>query len=121
MNLLIFKAVENSLRWIGKKTGLTYFEVNIIVYYFIIPFSWACLIDYIANIHYFKIGFFLFSIGFLIGCKDFKAYSTWLFHKSVSLLEYFNKFGSNYISSSVIICVMIPIIIYTVLIFYIYN
>ena len=121
MNRIIFKIVENSLSFIGHKTGLTYNEINIIVYYFGIPFSWLCLLDIIFNFHYFKIAFVIFTLGFIVGCKNFKTYSDWLFDKSVTFLKYFNKFGSNYVASSVWICVSLPISIYAILIFFIFK
>ena len=121
MNRIIFKIVENSLSFIGHKTGLTYNEINIIVYYFGIPFSWLCLLDIIFNFHYFKIAAVIFTLGFIVGCKNFKTYSDWLFDKSVAFLKYFNKFGSNYVASSVWICVSLPISIYAILIFFIFK
>jgi hypothetical protein len=114
---LIFKIVANSLSFIGSKTGLTYNEINIIVYYFVIPFSWLCLLDIIFNFHYFKIAFVIFTLGFIVGCRKFKTYSDWLFDKSVSFLNYFNKYGSNYVASSVWICVSLPLVIYAILIY----
>lgn len=95
MNRIIFKIVANSLSFIGHKAGLTYNEINIIVYYFGIPFSWLCLLDIIFNFHYFKIGFAIFTLGFIVGCRNFKTYSDWLFDNSVSFLNYFNRYGSN--------------------------
>lgn len=119
MNNVIFKTVANILLLIGSKTGLTYNEVNIIAYYFLIPFSWVCLIDKILKFHCLKISFAIFTLGFFVGCRNFRTYSDWLFNKSVSFLNYFNKFGSNYVASSVWICVLLPIVIYAVLIFFI--
>ncbi len=115
MNNIIFKIVARSLLYIGRQTGLTYNEVNIIVYYFIIPFSWLCLIDLYFKFHFTKIAFVIFTMGFTVGCRNFNSYSNWLFEKSVSFLNYFNNYGSNYVKSSVLICVLIPIIIYIVL------
>jgi hypothetical protein len=117
MNNIIFNFVANGLLFVGKKTRLSYNEINIIVYYFAIPFSWLCLLDIIFNMHHLKIAFVIFTIGFIVGCRNFKEYSDWLFEKSVSFLNYFNKYGSNYIASSVWICVSLPIIIYGILIF----
>jgi hypothetical protein len=114
---IIFKIVASCLSLIGRKTGLTYNEVNIIVYYFIIPFSWMCLLDVIFQFHFFKLAFAIFTLGFIFGCRNFKTYSDWLFDKSVSFLNYFNKFGSNYVATSVWICVSLPIIIYAILIY----
>jgi hypothetical protein len=117
MNNFIFKIVAKSLSYIGSKTGLTYTQINILVYYFVIPFTWLCLLDIICSFHYFKIGFAIFTIGFTVGCRNFKSYSDWLFDKSVLFLNYFNKYGSNYVSSSVWICVSLPIVIYAILIY----
>jgi hypothetical protein len=115
MNRLIFKLVAESLAFIGEKTGLTYNEINIIVYYFLIPFSWLALLDVIFHFHNFKLAFAIFTLGFIVGCRNFKSYSDWLFDRSVTFLNYFTKFGSNYISSSVWICVSLPIAIYVIL------
>ncbi|ERM80993.1 hypothetical protein P872_11950 [Rhodonellum psychrophilum GCM71 = DSM 17998] len=64
-----------------------------------------------------KIAFVIFTIGFFVGCRDFKTYSDWLFAKSVSFLNYFNRYGSNYFASSVWICVSLPILVYGLLLF----
>jgi hypothetical protein len=117
MNNFIFKIVANSLSYIAGKTGLTYTQINIIVYYFGIPFTWLCLLDIIFTFNYFKIAFAIFTIGFTVGCRNFKTDSDWLFDKSVLFLNYFNKYGSNYVSSSVWICVSLPIVIYAILIY----
>ena len=112
----IFSLVAIFLNLIAKATRSTYNEINIVVYYFIIPFTWLILIDNIFQFHYFKIGFVIFCLGFFFACKDFKKFSDWLFDKSVSFLNYFNRIGSNYIFSSVVICVVLPIFVYTILI-----
>lgn len=113
----IFNLVANALLKIGRVTGFTYNEINVLVYYFIIPFSWLSMLDMLFKVHYLKISFSIFSLGFYIGCRDFKKYSDWLFDKSVDFLNYFNKYGSNYYASSVWICISIPLFIYRLLIF----
>ena len=40
-----FSFVANSLSVIGRRTGLTYNEVNILVYYLLIPLSWGAMVD----------------------------------------------------------------------------
>ena len=114
---IIFYLVAYSLALIAKLTNLTYNQINIIVYYMLIPFSWLALVDSVFGVHYFKLGFGVFLLGFFVGCRNFKAYSDWLFFKSVDFLKYFNRFGSNYISSSVWICVALPVFIYALLIY----
>jgi hypothetical protein len=116
----IFRIVVKSLNEIASKTGLSYNQINILVYYFLIPFSWLCLFDIILNTDYLKIVFVIFVIGFWAGCINFKLYCDRLFNKSVVFLNYFNRFGSNYIASSVWLCVALPIMIYAILIFFAY-
>jgi len=111
----IFRIVADALLYIAKITGLTYNEINIIVYYFIIPFTWLILLDYIFKFHYLKAGFIIFAVVFFLSCKNFRNFSDWLFDKSVDFLNIFNHIGSNYVASSVWICVAIQILIYCVL------
>jgi len=117
LNNLIFKLVSNLLQYLAKKTRLSYVEINIIVYYFIIPFTWIILIDMLLNSHYLKLSFMIFTAGFRVGCQNFGTYSIWLFKKSVDFLNYFNRYGSNYVKASVRVCVLVPITIYVILIY----
>jgi len=116
-SLYIFSRVENALSVLAQNLNLTYNQINIIVYYMLIPFSWLVMLDMINNSYYFTLGFLLVILGFFVGCRNFRDYSDWLFTKSVIFLDSFNKYGSNYTLSSVVICVFIPIIIYSVLIY----
>ena len=109
----IFELVENVLRCISIITGLTYKEINIIVYYIIIPFSWMILIDKILKFHYLKIIYGLATIFTLVVIKDFSIFSDWLFLKSVAFLRFFG----DYTVSSVMICVFLVILIYLILIY----
>jgi len=111
----VFQIVASSLYGMARATGLTYNEVNILVYYFLIPLSWIVMLDHILEVHYIKISFVLVCIGFYLGCRAFRTYSVWLFAKSVDFLNLFNRVGSNYIASSVWICVAWPLLIYIAL------
>lgn len=117
MTNTLFNIVANFLLYVSRKTKLTYNEINIILYYMIIPFSWLCLLDGILGVYFLKMAFAIFMVGFFVGCRNFKDYSDELFKKSVSFLTYFNRFSSNYIASSVWICVALPIVIYAFLIY----
>lgn len=109
----IFIAVRNRLLKIGKSTGLSYQEVNIIVYFFLIPFSWACLLDVIYGSYLFVLAIFVIGgIVLSITPKQIDA----LFEKCVNLLAYLNRFGLNYERVSVWICVWLPLVIYIILI-----
>lgn len=112
----IFKVTYNILMWLSNLTGFSYKEINIIIWFMIIPISWAILVDKIRNIHYFKTLTILFITIVLIFIKDFSEFSNWLFDKSADFLRGFDSFGMNYTIASVVICVFIPILIYGVLI-----
>jgi hypothetical protein len=113
----IFDRVVKILMGYARALKISYYAVNILLYYFIVPFSWLILLDMIFDFHYFKIGFALFCLGFFIYCKDFEAFSLNLYRRSVVFLNYFNHFGSNYVASSVFICVLCPILVYGGLIY----
>ena len=117
MNEHIFKLVSDFLIYISRLTGLTYNEINIVVYFFLIPFSWFVLIDVIYGFHYFKLTFTVICLVLYFSCRDFESFSNRLFDKSVSFLNYFNNYGSNYVASSVWICVFLPIMIYGLLVY----
>lgn len=118
MMLPIFMVVAGIEHLIAKLTGSTYNEVNIIVYYLVIPLSWTVMIDYITKLPFLTPMFILAWIIFL--WKDtmkFRDRCDWAFQKSVDFLLWFKRIGWNYIVSSVIICVVVPIIIYIELIY----
>jgi hypothetical protein len=113
---IIFYIVAGLLELIAKITGLTYVEINIIVYYILIPYSYFVLADYVFKRHYLKI-FFTFSvIVFLIDVKSFRDFSFRLFDKSVLFLNSFGFLGMDYYDASVVICVFLALLIYVILI-----
>lgn len=112
----IFNSVAYTLNIFANKTGLTYEEINIIVYYFIIPFTYVILIDKYFKKHYLKISFIIVSVIFFISIKSFKNFSEWLFEKSAIFLNSFNFLGMDYYYASVVICVFVVILIYGILI-----
>ena len=111
--LPIFAIVAGVEHIIAKVTGMTYNEVNIIVYYLLIPLSWAVMIDYITMMPILTPMYIIVWAVFL--WKDpmkFRDRCDWAFMKSVDFLLWFKIIGWNYIVSSVIICVVIPALIY---------
>lgn len=111
--LPIFAIVAGVEHIIAKVTGMTYNEVNIIVYYLLIPLSWAVMIDYITMMPILTPMYIIVWVVFL--WKDpmkFRDRCDWAFMKSVDFLLWFKRLGWNYIVSSVIICVVIPALIY---------
>ena len=118
----VFAIVAGAELLIAKLSGTTYNEVNIIVYYLVIPLSWMVMVDYITKMPFLTPMFILAWVIFLWKDKmKFRNRCDLAFDKSVVFLLWFKKIGWNYIVSSVIICVVVPILVYIELIYAIIN
>ena len=113
----IFIVVRDILVWLANISGFSYMAVNIIVYYFVIPFIYLIILDQILGAHYFKISFLIIISVTLLRIRDFELFSDWLFGKSADFLRSFSSIGMNYIVASVVICVFIPLAVLLVLFF----
>jgi hypothetical protein len=112
----IFRYTYEFLMFLSRITGFSYKEINIIIWFIIIPLTWVALIDEIRGQHYFKIGFSAITVIALLVIKDFSVFSNKLFDISAEFLRGFDIIGSNYTASSVIICLVVPLIVYIILI-----
>ena len=116
-----FWFVANSLNRIAYNTNTTYNEVNIIVYYLIIPLTWAAMADIIIGYPVFVIlTILVWSIIFYKTRICFREWCDVGFRKSQDFLFWFKRIGWNYIVASVIICVIIPLLVYGLLSYGIY-
>ena len=113
----IFIVVRDILVWLANISGFSYMAVNIIVYYFVIPFIYFIILDQILGAHYFKISFLIIISVTLLRIRDFELFSDWLFRKSADFLRSFSGIGMNYTVASVVICVFIPLALLLVLLF----
>ena len=113
----IFDLVYRLLKWISELTNFTYREVNIIVYFIIIPSLFFLFISRILRKKYPVIVFLVLTIISVLIIPDFEQFSDSLFEKSVSFLNWFDNIGLNYVQASVVICVIIPILIILFLIY----
>jgi hypothetical protein len=116
--LPIFAVVAGLEHIVAKLTGATYNEVNIIVYYLLIPLSWTVMVDYITMLPFLTPMYIIVWVIFL--WKDqmkFRDRCDWAFDRSVEFLLWFKKIGWNYVVGSVIICVVVPVLIYVELIY----
>ena len=118
---IIFSFVYYSLVVLSRLTGFTYEEINIIVYFFVIPFIYLALIDRIIKKHILKVAFVVAVLAFFFWIHDFSHYAGWLFNCSVEFLQGFSRIGWDYVLASVIICVVIPGILFCVLFYYAYR
>ena len=95
--------------------------INIIVYYFVIPFIFMVLIDQIFSVHYLKISYILTLFVSITLINDFEKFSEWLFNKSEKFLNSFSFIGWDYVVASVIICVFVPIIVFSFLVYFAFK
>ena len=111
----LFIIVRDLLQSLSDISRLSYTAINIVVYYYIIPFIFIMMIDKIWGMHYLKMGCFIIVILSLFIIKDFERFSQLLFYKSANFLRAFSVIGWSYEFASVVICVFIPLVIILVL------
>lgn len=117
MTQQVFNVVAICLWKIAKKFRLTYNEVNILVYYLLIPLSWCVMFDFWLGLPITTFALTFIWTGIFIATRHiFREWCDRAFQDSVDFLNLFNKWGGNYILNSVIICVLIPVLIYACLI-----
>jgi len=117
---LIFNIVYELLKFASVLTGLSYNEINIVAYYMILPFVYVVLLDKIIWRHVLKVIYVLAWAVLLFSTKSFSAFSDWLFDQSVHFLLSFRAIGWDYISASVLVCVVAPSLVFVVLFYLAY-
>lgn len=109
----IFRKVADALIYGASAMDITYNEINIIVYYLLIPLTWTIMLDFFIGTPVTTYALIFIWFGIKIGTWGrFHEWSDWAFIRSVDLLYFFNRWGGNYVLNSVIICVLVPILIY---------
>ena len=109
----IFRKVADALIYGASAMGITYNEINILVYYLLIPLTWTVMFDFCLGTPITTYALLFIWIGIKIGTWGrFSEWSDWAFMRSVDFLNFFNRWGGNYVLNSVIICVLVPILIY---------
>ena len=112
-----FRLVATALYNIAQMFDMTYNEVNVLAYYLLIPLSWTIMLDMYIGLPLTTGALLYIWIGIKIGTwGHFSAWCDWAFMRSVDFLNYFNRWGGNYVLNSVIICVVIPVLVYAGLI-----
>lgn len=109
----IFYRVAMMLYDGAQRLGITYNEINILVYYLLIPFTWTIMADCLIGSPLTTSTLLFVWVGIKIGTWGrFTEWCDWAFMRSVDFLNYFNRWGGNYRLNSVVICVAVPILIY---------
>lgn len=96
------------LEWMAALTGLTYAEINVIVYFMILPFLFATMLDGILRCHWLKLAVVAGWALVLFAIPDFGGFSERLFASSVTFLLLFGRIGLDYTAASVLLCVVLP-------------
>ena len=108
----LFWWVAKSLQSIARILHLSYNEINIIVYYLLIPLSWCIMLDCLIGMPITTL--LLVAVWAVIFLKV-ESFSEWC-DKGFKLSQRFICLFGEYVKYSVIICVFIPVLIYAVLI-----
>ncbi|MEL7500742.1 MAG: hypothetical protein AAFN77_24325 [Planctomycetota bacterium] len=110
----LFITTRDLLFEMANATGLSYKEINVLVWYFVIPFSWAVLFDVIVGKHRgtLVVGLISLVIGALL---HFSGSTEWLFDRSCEFLVG-SEVGGSYVNASVIICLFVPLAIYAIMV-----
>ena len=104
----VFYVVMVGLEWLAARTGLTYVEINIIVYFMVLPFVFAAMLDGVLRRHWLKPAVVAGWALALFVIPDFNAFSERLFAASVAFLMLFGRIGMDYTAASVVVCVVVP-------------
>ncbi len=118
----IFNIVYLWLEGLAWVTTLSYYEINIIVFYIIVPVSWVFLYELPKRKYKYTLSLsfvLLICVIVISSISGFESFSNWLFVKSQDFLNavtFVKDKDLNYVISSVVICVFIPILIYIPLI-----
>ena len=112
----IFELVANALYSGARILGITYNELNIIVYIILIPLVWAYMIDKAYKFHRIKLAYLFFLLLILDIGGTFESNCDSLFIICQRFLCLFYPIGINYTAASVIFCVIAPILIHLSLI-----
>jgi len=112
---ITFYVVYQTLEWLALVTGLSYQEINIIVFYILVPSVFFALIDKILHKPIFLAAFSILLLIIFTQIRDFSLFSEQLFGWSVRFLLGFSYIGVGYDKASVLVCVLAPILLLIIL------
>lgn len=113
----LFQVVHEMLLWMAAVTRLSYEEINILVYFLVIPAIYCALLDRIFKRPIFLPLLLALATVTLIAVPSFSNFSDWLFDESVAFPNGFTVIGWNYTIASVMLCVVFPGLVFAVLVF----
>ena len=90
--------------------GISYNEANILVYFVLIPMVWAWMIDRTHRSHAVKISYAMLVMAVVLIGGNVSELCDTMFMVCVYFLCLFEPIGIGYMTSSVIFCVILPVI-----------
>jgi hypothetical protein len=106
----IFEIVARGLQGIANMANISYYQANIIVYFVVIPLIWSYMIDRAYRFHYVKLVYIAMFLFMFFLVDDHGGFCDLLFYGCVLFLRLFEPWGVDYYTSSVIFCVILPVI-----------
>ena len=113
----IFDAVYHLLLWLSDVSGFTYKEVNVIVYYLLVPLVFLILLDRILRMWALTVSFLAGALALILWLPNFRTFAEDAFDRSVAFLNGFSALGWDYTAASVIICVLLPGLAFLILVY----
>lgn len=110
-----FYIVYTCLNWLCQITGLSYEELNVIIWYVGVPLIYCLLLDKIIRKPILSPTFVLFTVVFYLSLASPSQFADKLFIESVDFLLSFSRIGIDYDLASVLICVWLPLLVFAVL------
>ncbi len=90
----IFEIVAITLNETSRIFSITYNEINIIVYYLLIPLSWAIMVDYIIVVPIFTIlTVAVWAAIIIVKLRCFRQWCDRVFDRSQRFLLWFRRVG----------------------------
>lgn len=86
---------------------LTYEAQNIFIYLIIIPLCWTITLDYKLKLRLRLTLLYLLTIIIILQLNSYMYY----YNKLINLLQYMSKYGYNYTKTSIVFCILYPLVI----------
>ena len=107
---VLFELVRDALLGAGEATGFTYREVNVALYFGLIPLLHAALIDKIRGQHVCK-GALAVALGVAwVAIDDREVACDAIFAAATGLLSSFGGSWEAYVAASLVFCVLLPLL-----------
>lgn len=113
----IFDLVMRSLLWLSEVSGFTYYEINILVYFLVIPFVYAVLLDLRTGCHLFKLAHLITWLGLWCIIGNFTRAAAQAFEVITDGFSNFFIIGLDYTATSELLCVFFPVVIFLGLVY----